>query len=88
MPARKHRARIARSRASKMWMESLEQRQLWAPISGDFAPLSTGDSVVISSRLTESGPAAWVSDTPRDLAAARSDDEGPGSVNGVLVMVL
>jgi hypothetical protein len=88
MPARKHRARIARSRASKMWMESLEQRQLWAPIGGDFTPLSAGESVVISSRLTESGPAAWVSDTPRDLAAPRNDDDGAGSVNGVLVMVL
>lgn len=88
MPARKHRARIARSRASKMWMESLEQRQLWAPIGGDFSPLLVGEGVTSLQRLADPGPAAWVSDSPRDLAAPRRDEDMPGVGSGVVVMVL
>lgn len=90
MPSRKHRARIAKSRASKMWMESLEQRQLLAPIGGAFSPLLMGESVVISRRLDDSGPATapWVSDIPRETTAPRHDDDGLGGVDGVVVMVL
>ena len=71
-----------------MWMESLEQRQLWAPLGGDFSPFLVGEGVVNHQRLAEAGPVSWVSDSPRDLAAQRRDDDGPGGVSGVVVMVL
>ena len=87
MPVRKQRARIAKSRASKMWMESLEQRQLWAPIGGDFTPFAVSDGLVVAQRSSDAAPAVWVSDQPRDLAARR-DEENTGPTDGVVVMAL
>jgi hypothetical protein len=90
MPSRKHRARIARSRASKMWMESLEQRQLLAPIGGEFSPIMVGEGVVIARRLEDSSSASapWVSDIPREITAPRRDDDSQGGAEGVVVMIL
>jgi len=89
MPVRKQRARIAKSRASKMWMESLEQRQLWAPIGGDFTPFAVSDGLMITQRSNEEAntSAVWVADQPRDLVARR-DDEHSGPTDGVVVMAL
>mgnify|MGYP001177940259 CR=1 FL=1 len=89
MPVRKQRARIAKSHASKMWMESLEQRQLWAPIGGEFAPLAVSDGLVIAHRTNEatSSSAVWIADQPRNLPARR-DDDSAGTTDGVVVMAL
>lgn len=72
-----------------MWMESLEQRQLWAPIGGDFTPFAVSDGLVVAHRSNDAAhaPAVWVADQPRDLTGRR-DDENTGSTDGVVVMAL
>jgi hypothetical protein len=90
MSFRKQRVRIAKSRASKMWMESLEQRQLLSPIVGDLSIVGAGMVGAPVQRLDEAttSNAAWVADSPRDLSSSRRDDHHQASADGVVVMVL
>ena len=85
MPSRRQHARIAKSRASKMWMESLEQRQLLAPISGEVSALPAGE-VGMAVRQSEES-VVWMLDFPREQTAPRRDEDGAGS-DGVVVLVL
>ncbi len=73
-----------------MWMESLEQRQLWAPIAGDFSALPVIDGLVVAHRATvgTENQAVWIADHPRDLAVSRRDEETTGTSDGVVVMAL
>ena len=90
MSFHKQRIRIAKSRASKMWMESLEQRQLLAPIAGDPSLVAAGMVSAPVQRVDETATssAAWVADSPRDPASSRRDDNHQASADGVVVMVL
>jgi hypothetical protein len=90
MSFRKQRVRIAKSRASKMWMESLEQRQLLAPIAGDPSLVGIGLIDLPAQRLDETASpnASWVADNPRDVSTSRRDDSHQSGVDGVVVMVL
>lgn len=73
-----------------MWMESLEQRQLWAPIAGELTVLPVIDGLVVAQRTSAAleGQAVWIADHPRDLASGRRDDDQSGTSDGVVVMAL
>jgi hypothetical protein len=90
MTFRRQRVRIAKSRASKMWMESLEQRQLLAPIAGDPSFVGAGLAGNQAQRLDEttSPGASWVADNPREVTTTRRDDGHQPGMDGVVVMVL